>query len=423
MKQTILDQQNGSHSPSLKNPFNIIVIVAALGYFVDIYDLILFSIVRRPSLVSLGITDDKQLLDIGINLLNTQMVGMLAGGIIWGILGDKKGRLSVLFGTIILYSLANIANGFVQDLTQYYILRFIAGVGLAGELGVGITLVSEVMTKETRGYGTSIVSGIGIAGAVAGFLVSDLFDWRMAYWVGGGLGLLLLILRISVYESGMFSKLKHQQVKRGSFLSLFENKKRFLKYLYCILIGVPVWYVIGILVTFSPEFSKNVLHVVGEINAGKSIMYHYIGASLGSFLLGILSQQLRSRKKSLGVALIVLLVFEIVYFASFNVSATFFYIVIFVLGLAQGYWAVFVTTASEQFGTNLRATVTTTAPNFVRGSTLLMTTLFKFMNGVSSIGMLLSGILVCSIVMLGAFWSLYKLEETYHKDLDYIEAI
>ncbi len=406
-----------------KNPFNIIVIVAALGYFVDIYDLILFSIVRIPSLKGLGITDNDSIKNIGIALLNMQMLGMLTGGIIWGILGDKKGRLSVLFLTILLYSLANIANGFVQTLPQYYILRFLAGVGLAGELGIGITLVSEVMTKETRGYGTTIVSGIGIAGAVLGFLVADLFDWRAAYFVGGALGLLLLILRVSVYESGMFSKLKHEPVKRGDFLSLFRNKRKFLKYIYCILIGVPVWYVIGILVTFSPEFARKVLHVQGEINAGKSVMYHYIGASVGSFLLGILSQYLRSRKKSLGAALSALLVFIVAYFCSFGATTAFFYSIIFVLGLAQGYWAVFITTASEQFGTNLRATVTTTAPNFVRGSTVLMTSLYGLIETWMNLGMLAAGVIVGIIVLSLSFFALFHLEETYHKDLDYTEVI
>lgn len=414
--------RNNSSQTLHKNPINTAVIVAALGYFVDIYDLILFGIVRNPSLTELGL-QGQELLDIGVDLLNMQMIGMLLGGIVWGILGDKKGRMAALFLTILIYSLANIANGFVQNLPQYYILRFIAGFGLAGELGIGITLVSEVMTKEMRGYGTAIVSGVGIAGAVLGFLVADMFDWRMAYWVGGVLGLLLLGLRIIVHESGMFGKVKEQPVNRGDFLSLFTDKKRLRKFVYCILIGVPVWYVIGILVIFSPEFAKNVFHINGEIVGGKAVMYHYIGASFGSLITGWLSQFFSSRKKALAVALFALTMLIAVYFCMFNASAMMFYIVIFLLGIAMGYWAVFITVASEQFGTNLRATVTTSAPNFVRGATVPITSLFRYMGGNPVIGLWGSGVIVGAVLLTLAFFSLYKIDETHGKDLDYLEDI
>lgn len=408
-----------SKKEAIKNPFNIIVIIAALGYFVDIYDLILFGIVRVPSLKGIGITDNL-ILSKGIFLLNMQMIGMLIGGIIWGVMGDKKGRLPVLFFTISLYSLANIANGFVQNIEQYAALRFIAGLGLAGELGIGITLVSEVMSKENRGYGTSIVSGVGIFGAVLGFLVADLFDWRMAYWVGGGLGLLLLFLRASVYESGMFEKTKaeHKHVSRGNFLSIFTNKKRLLKYIYCILIGIPIWYVISVLVIQAPEFSK-ALNIQGEINGGAAVMYHYIGAAVGSFLWGLISQWLKSRKKALFIALIFLVVFTFTFFVSFRFSATIFYIIIAMLGVAQGYWAVFITTSSEQFGTNLRATVTTTTPNFVRGATVPITSLVLLLS--THFGLLNAGIIVGTVCAILAFVAVFLLEETYNKDLDYVE--
>jgi MFS transporter, putative metabolite:H+ symporter len=407
---------------NLKNPINSIVIVAALGYFVDIYDLILFGIVRVPSLKSIGVPED-QLLDTGIYLLNMQMMGMLLGGILWGILGDKKGRLSTLFGTIFLYSLANIANGFVTSVPQYAWMRFIAGVGLAGELGVGITLVSEVMSKETRGFGTMIVSGVGIAGAAFGFLVADRFNWHVAYWVGGAMGLVLLVLRIIVSESGMFEKMRKQDVSKGNFFMLFSNRKRFLKYLYCILIGIPVWFVIGILVIFSPEFAKKVFHIPEVISGGKALMYHYIGASIGSFLTGVLSQVLKSRKKALAISIVSVTVTMVLYFSSFGFSATMFYVVIFLLGIAQGYWAVFITTASEQFGTNLRATATTTIPNFVRGSVVPMTLLFQFLKKVEVLGMQYAGYLIGALVVLLAFISVYNMDETFHKDLDYIEPV
>jgi len=410
---------NMNQKSSLHNPFNIIVIVAALGYFVDIYDLILFGIVRVPSLIGIGIPPD-QILSKGIFLLNMQMIGMLIGGIIWGVMGDKKGRLPVLFFTIALYSLANIANGFAQNIVQYAIFRFLAGVGLAGELGIGITLVSEVMSKENRGYGTAIVSGIGIAGAVLGFLVADFFDWRMAYWVGGGLGISLLILRATVYESGMFEKAKkeYKHIKRGNFFSIFTNKKRLLKYIYCILIGIPIWYVIGVLVIQAPEFSK-ALHINGSINGGKAVMYHYIGASVGSILTGLISQWLRSRKKALFIALIFLVLFTFLFFYSEGFSATAFYVILAMLGIAQGYWAVFITTASEQFGTNLRATVTTTTPNFVRGATVPLTSSILLIS--SYWGLITAGIIVGAICILLAIIAVFLLEETFDKDLDYME--
>ena len=401
----------------IKNPLNIIVIVAALGYFVDIYDLILFGIVRVPSLRGIGIPED-QIYSEGIFLLNMQMIGMLLGGIIWGIMGDKKGRLPVLFITIAMYSLANIANGFVQNIEQYAVLRFFAGLGLAGELGIGITLVSEVMSQETRGYGTTIVSGIGIAGAVLGFLVADIFDWRMAYWVGGGLGILLLLMRVSVFESGMFEKTKKIAISRGNFLSIFYKKSRFLKYLYCILIGVPIWYVISVLAITAPEFSKE-LNISGEINGGAAVTYHYIGASIGSFVTGLISQLLKSRKKSLLIALVFLTLFTVLYFTSFGASSAYFYTIVALLGLAQGYWAVFITTSSEQFGTNLRATVTTTVPNFVRGSTVLTSYSVYLLK--DSFDLWTAGIIVGAVCISIAFISLFFLEETYHKDLDYIE--
>ncbi len=403
----------------ISNPFNLIVIVAALGYFVDIYDLILFGIVRVPSLKGIGIPDDL-ILSKGIFLLNMQMVGMLLGGIIWGIMGDKKGRLPVLFITISLYSLANIANGFVQNIEQYAFLRFFAGLGLAGELGIGITLVSEVMSKEKRGYGTAMVSGIGILGAVLGFLIADIFNWRVAYWFGGGLGILLLTMRATVFESGMFEKTKaeHKNVVRGDFLSLFTNKKRLLKYIYSILIGVPIWYIVSVLVIQSPEFAKT-LKIEGAISGGLSVTYHYIGLAIGSFLIGFVSQWLKSRKKVLYYSLGFLIIFIGLFFFAEGKSTSYFYFLIAALGIGAGYWAVFITTASEQFGTNLRATVTTTVPNFVRGATVPITSSVLLLS--SSVGLLKAGIIVGVVCFVLAIIALFLLEETFNKDLDYVE--
>lgn len=399
------------------NPFNIVVIVAALGYFVDVYDLILFGIVKDSSLMAIGITNPQQIKAAGVYLLNLQLIGLILGGIVWGILGDKKGRMSTLFLTIMLYSLANIANGFVQNLDQYAILRFIAGFGLAGELGVSITLISEVMTKETRAYGSGLVSFIGILGAAMAFKISE-WGWKEAYWLGGTMGLLLLILRVYVHESGMFDKLKSSDVKRGNFLILFSNKKRFLKYLSCILIGVPTWFTIGILTFFAKDFAIK-LGVTEPVTNGKAIFYHYIGASMGSMIISLISQQLKSRKKAIAIALSALTAISGWYFMSYGVSANRFYFILFVLGMAMGYWSIFVTVASEQFGTNIRSTVTTSVPNFVRGSAVLMLISWQALE--PSFGIINAAIIVGSVVVTLALIALSFLDETYGKDIDYIE--
>lgn len=404
-------------SQNTNNPFNSIVIVAALGYFVDIYDLVLFGIVRKPSIESLGYGEDAQTI-IGAMLMNWQMGGMLVGGILFGILGDKKGRLSILFGSIILYSLANIANGFVQDISTYAILRFIAGIGLAGELGAGITLVAETMSKETRGYGTMLVAGIGLSGAVVANLIAGLFDWRVSYWVGGSMGLILLLLRIGVYESGMFESIKKSVSNRGNFLYIFSSWKRAGRFFSIIVVAVPVWYVIGILMYFSPELGKTM--GLQGITAGDAIMYSYIGISLGDFGSGLLSQFLRSRKKALYVFLIMTIILTVCYFLFAFKSLTAFYIIAVCIGFFTGYWAVFITTAAELFGTNIRATVTTSAPNFVRGSVVLLNIGFVYFNSIlgnNNYAAIIVGIITFSLALI----ALIGIEETFGKDLDYTE--
>ncbi|PIQ26020.1 MFS transporter [bacterium (Candidatus Blackallbacteria) CG17_big_fil_post_rev_8_21_14_2_50_48_46] len=410
-----------SDSPNLSAGFSRLVIlsilVAALGYFVDIYDLLLFSIVRVKSLQSLGLSGDA-LLSKGVLLLNMQMLGMLLGGIFWGIIGDKKGRLSVLFGSIFIYSIANILNGLVQNVEQYALLRFIAGVGLAGELGAGITLVSELMPRHSRGYGTTIVASVGILGAVVAAFVANLFDWRTSYYIGGGLGLCLLLLRVGLFESGMFSKVKENKISRGNFLMLFNNLPRALKYLNCILIGLPIWYVVGILITFSPEFGK--AFGMAELpTAGNAVKYCYIGLSLGDLGSGLLSQRLRSRKKVVWLFLGLTALAVGAYFILAPQSLGIFYLVCGFLGFSVGFWAIFVTMASENFGTNIRATVTTTAPNFIRGSVVPLTLAFEASKG--SLGLSGSALMIGAVTLLISAIALSRLEETYGRDLDFLE--
>jgi len=401
----------------MKKVVAVSILVAALGYFVDIYDLILFSIVRVKSLQALGVTGDG-LLSTGVLLLNMQMIGMLLGGILWGIFGDKKGRLSVLFGSIFLYSIANIANGFVNSVGAYALLRFIAGVGLAGELGAGITLVSEIMPKETRGYGTTVVASVGILGALVAAAVGDLFDWRIAYFVGGALGIALLFLRISVYESAMFAGVRQHKIKRGSLSTILKSPERLAKYLRCVLIGLPIWYVIGILITFSPEFGR-ALGMTQIPQPSKAVMFSYGGLVLGDLVSGSLSQYLKSRRKVVLGFLLLTAAFIGMYLFNPRPSLATFYATCLALGFASGYWAVFVTIASEQFGTNIRATVTTTVPNFVRGSVVPLTVAFQAMKG--NLGIIHSAGLVALFSLVPALLALRKLEETHGKELDFCE--
>ncbi len=403
--------------PKDKRAVSLAILVAALGYFVDIYDLLLFSIVRITSLKAIGVPE-SELLDSGVLLLNMQMGGMLIGGILWGVLGDKRGRLSVLFGSILLYSLANIANGFVNSVETYAALRLIAGIGLAGELGAGVTLVAEIMPKETRGYGTTLIATIGVLGAVLAAIIGDTFDWRTAYFIGGGMGLALLALRIGVYESGMFEHIKKLSVKRGSFFSLFSNKATLAKYARVVLMGLPTWFVVGILITFSPEFGKY-FGMTDIPSAGKAVMYCYIGLSIGDLTSGLLSQILESRLKVMRIFLAITCVCIALYFTIAGNSIGTFYIVCGLLGFGVGFWAMFVTIASEQFGTNIRATVTTTVPNFARGAVVPLTFIFQSLS--SSVGMSWGAILTGAMTFIIAFLALRNLDETYGKDLNYVE--
>ncbi|MBL7757894.1 MAG: MFS transporter, partial [Chitinophagaceae bacterium] len=365
---------------SSQSVFSIAVIVAALGYFVDIYDLLLFTIVREPSLQGLGVNlqDGKAVLAASAKIINWQMVGLLIGGILWGIMGDKKGRLSVLFGSIILYSVANFLTGYVQNTDQYAHARFIAGIGLAGELGAGITLVSELMPKNKRGIGTSLVAGIGLFGAVFAYFTFKYTnqDWRLCYKIGGALGIGLLLLRVGVAESGMFRHVQQQQkVQRGNFLMFFTNARRFRKYFLAILIGLPTWFVIGILVNFSNRFAT-AFYGENAVESGRAIMYAYAAIAVGDIAVGLVSQYFKSRKKALYLFYFFTILSGIFFFSGFIHNDTTMYIACAALGFSTGFWAIFVTMGAEQFGTNLRATAATTIPNMVRGALPLINMLF-----------------------------------------------
>jgi MFS transporter, putative metabolite:H+ symporter len=397
--------------------FSLALIVSALGFFVDVFDLLLFAIVRKPSLQSLGI-EESMMVTQGEYLISVQMIGMLIGGILFGILGDKKGRLSVLFGSILIYSLANIANGFIQNIDQYIWLRFIAGVGLAGELGAGLTLVSEQLPKEKRSIATGIIAGFGVLGAVFAFLTNKMFDWRTCYIIGGIFGLLLLVMRVSVKESSLYSDMTNDQIEKGNFLKFFTNKDLFLRYMKCILIGLPVWYVIGILVTFADKFGS--MMGVDGIDPGKAVMYLYIFVGLGDLAVGWLSERLKSRKKTLFIFYAITIFFLILFFMQNNNSPQWFYAIIMGLGFGIGFNVIYLTLGVEQFGTNLRASAAVSIPNMVRGSLPFILAIFQYFRGIMNDyieGAIVTAIIIFSIGLISAIY----IKESHGNDLDFYE--
>jgi len=399
------------------------ILIAALGYFVDIYELLLFSIVRKPSLIGLGVLDEKiPFLIASTKVINWQMTGLLIGGILWGVMGDKKGRLSVLFGSIILYSVANFATGYVQTVEQYAWARFIGGIGLAGELGAGITLVSELLPRSKRGLGTSLVAGVGLLGAVfAYFIFKATDDWRLCYKIGGVLGVCLLMLRVSVSESLMYSNIKSANVQRGNFFMFFTNAKRFKKYILAILIGLPTWYVIGILMNYSNRFSAD-LYTDSLVDSGKATMFGYIGISVGDVTIGLVSQYFKSRKKALFLFYGFTIISCFLYFSTLNNSDSMMYLICGLLGFSSGFWAIFVTMGAEQFGTNLRATAATTIPNMVRGALPLINLMFlDLFQETWGWNLIKSGIITGIVVMCIAIVAAWFTEETFRKKMNFLE--
>ena len=396
------------------------VIVGALGFFVDVFDLLLFNIIRKPSLKSLGL-DENSIDATGEYMLNIQMIGLVIGGILWGILGDKKGRLSVLFGSILLYSIATIANGFVQDVTTYTWLRFIAGLGLAGELGASITLTSEILPKEKRGIAATIIATTGVLGTITAFYVNDFFNnWRICYFIGGGLGLLLLLMRVSIKESGMYDSVRNKSVQLGNFFMFFNKRDRFLRYIRSILIGLPVWYAIGVLVSFSNKFGKGM--GIENVDPGRAVLYQYMGLALGDLSAGFLSNIIKSRKKALFVFYSIAICFMVLYFVQHNETAQHMYWICMGLGFGSGISVLYISMSAEQFGTNLRSTATTSIPNFVRGGLVLISFLFQWIRSLNGIDFVTGGWITGIIVMLIALLAVIFTKETFGRDLDFIET-
>jgi len=393
-----------------------LVIFSALGYFVDVLDLFLFSVLRVPSLQSLGL-DSAGVLRYGVIVLNCQMAGLLLGGIFWGIYGDKKGRLKILYGSILLYSLATLANAWVTSVEMYAVLRFLAGVGLAGEVGAAITLVTEQLSPTLRGYGTMIVAGVGLCGGIVSAFLAQMFDWRTCYMIGGIAGLILWFVRIRLEEPALYKKLD-AKIPRGSLTLLLNPPSKAFRFLGFWMMGIPIWFVSGIMMVFSPELGK-ALGVEGTIIAAKSVLYSYFGVVLGDFFFGWLSQKLQNRKKTVTISLVCLLLGICTYLMQSNVTPTAFYIICFLVGITTGYWIVLITWAAESYGTNIRATITTSLPNLIRGAAILLTSAFQYLN--PRVGLLQSAWIVGIVSVVISLIPLFFIRDTYGKNCDFLE--
>ena len=404
----------------MKKSTLLLLLVASLGYFVDTFDLILFVVIGKSSLAEMGYVG-QQLDHMRLFLFDVQMVGLLIGGVVFGVLGDKKGRLSVLFGSILLYSVCNIINGFISDIYSYTALRFLAGVGLAGELGVGVTIVAETMPQKIRGYGTSILAATGVLGAVVAGLIGDSLYWRYAFWVGGGLGLLLLLMRVGTFESELFLHAKAaEKNERGNIWKLIKNPESRKIYLLSLLVGIPVFFVVTILMQMAPSLAEE-LHIQGEITTGKAVAFIYTGLAFGDVLCGVVSQKLQSRKKAIGLFQLLSLVISVVYLNLEGQTAFTFYAVCILMGISTGYWIVMITMGAEQFGTNIRATVATTIPNFVRGAAIPISMLYGYLGSLEQLSIVQAALITGLSCFAIAFYANYRLPETFHKDLDYLE--
>ena len=407
--------------PKKYGVFSIPVIVGALGFFVDIYDLQVFAITRIASLKELEIPESMAK-NVGETIINWQMLGLVIGGIVWGILGDKKGRKSVLFGSILLYSLATIANGFVQDITTYTLLRFVAGLGLAGELGASITLTGEMLPKEKRGIAAAIIATSGVMGTIVAFFVHDISgNWRLCYFIGGGMGLALLFLRMSVIDSGLYNSVKKGGLQMGNLLMIFASKERFTRYFRAIMIGLPVWYVIGILIFFSNEFAKQ--FDIKNFDQPRSLMLQYAALAFGDMSAGILANYLKSRKKTLYIYYGILTLFIALFFLlRGGGNATNMYLLCMGLGFGAGISVLYITMSAEQFGTNLRATAAISIPNLVRGFLVPMSLLFQLLRSKALLGNYVTAAWIVGIIVMLCGWiAVYYTKETFGKDLDFVE--
>jgi MFS transporter, putative metabolite:H+ symporter len=394
------------------------IIVSALGFFVDLYDIMALAAIGENSLRSIGIAEAAIKKELTY-LQSMQMWGMLLGGFLWGIIGDKYGRLKVLFGSIILYSVFTLLNAFVTGINGYAACRFFAGLGLAGELGAGITLVSEQMRKEKRGLGPAIIAGFGVLGAIVAVIIGKNYDWKTVYIVGGTLGFGLLLLRLGVVESGLFTIARKSNIARGSFMVILKNKEHLKKFACILLVGMPGWFVNGVMMQLSNFISKS-MGMNPLPDKGKVIIYFFIALSLGDVMGGVVSQWLKSRKKSIYIFLLLHLLMLVLFFTVAKNSVQLYYFIFAGLGLSVGFVIQLFTLAAEQFGTNIRTLVTSSGLNLVRGWVIPLAALFTWMNEGLLIIEWKSAAVIAFVVVAVSFWALSQLEETFDKDLAFV---
>ena len=391
------------------------VLVVALGYFIDAYDLLIFSAVRKVSLMDLGVAETDTL-NIGISLLNFQLIGLMIGGVLWGILADKFGRKTILFSSILIYSISNIANSYISSVDMYYWLRFIAGIGLAGELGVGISLITENIAKERRTVSTTVVSFFGMLGAATGGWLGSVFHWQTCFLIGGFAGFLLLLLRLNVEESHMYLGIKDSKVKKGNILLILKNPKSLITYFFCTLAGSSSFLFIGMFIQSTPEFGK-IFNI--SVTAGVALVWYYVGASISEVIAGILSKLLKERKAPIYIFYAISLLAIVIFCVHTPSSPRIYYIHCSLLGFGLGWWSMLITLSAELFGVNTRATAATSIPTFARAWNIPFTSVFK--NNIPKLGILNSAFAVGVIVIALAIISATTIKETFENEANFIE--
>jgi MFS transporter, putative metabolite:H+ symporter len=381
------------------------------GYFIDIFDLVLFSTLRISSFEELKITDPTYWTVVFFNL---QMTGILVGGIFWGKMADIKGRSWSFMGTILVFSIANIINGLTSSLTVYGICRFIAGFGLAGEMGSGIALICEKVPDEKRSLYLGFVSSLGCIGAVLSGWLGDIVYWRYLFIGSGFAGILLTLLRKNLLEPDLFRKTATLNIPRGQWKTLFQSPPDLIRFILLIFLGIPMWYIIGILWSFSTEMTSTI--GLNIFTSGQAILWGYVGVWMGDMLMPFVSQFLKSRIFTIQICLIMMLLGVIYLFQFQPHSLLSFQLTHIFLGFTIGYWAVYATLCGESFGTNIRALTSTSLPSLIRFSSIPMMIIYQYGRDENELNIALGmGLTVLCISMI----TTYFIKDTFQKDIDF----
>ncbi len=403
----------------------IILLVTSLGNFVDYGDMFMASLVRNDAIVALGIAQTKEaVLAVGLNLESFQAVGFLLGCFTWGIFADKKGRLQVLYISTLVYSLANILNGLLSpEWSHVYYwyggCRLFSGWGLSAEFSVAITLIVEYFSVKKRIIGTMLMTGLGFLGV---FLVSWLkfythILWNEFFIWGGVAGLVLLVFRFAAQESFMFLNQQTAAIKKGSLMTLLKQKKYSRQFFLTVWLVLPI-FLVQLILKFSPNISQQ---INSEIISIALVLLIYDAFSIFSDILGCYISYLFNNRMRVLKFYLILIFLALLGFAIWPPLTTFswYWVYVPILGLANGYWGLWGTMIAELFGINVRATATTFIVNLSRSFVLILSITFKDLD--LRYGFSIS-VIVLTLVTCGlAFWSVFKIPETAHKNLEYVE--